>query len=231
MNAVIYARFSPRPNSDECDSVQKQVAELKEYAQKHCFIIKGIYTDEAMSGCDARRVGLWDALYSLGKDDTLLIRSWDRLARDTYLMEVIKKKVADKKARILSTTQTESCLDTPEAKLIQVIFSAIADYQRMITKARTRAMMKKHQFGGRLMSFHPPYGFTKDNKVLVRNEAEQKIIQSIVTLRTQGRTLGKIRRDLKALGFTTRKGTDFTPSQISKILERETYNKSQKQAE
>lgn len=196
-NCILYARFSPRPNSAECESVSKQLSEMREYCAKRKFTIIAEFSDEAMSGSDADRPGLWDAIYSLKRDYLLLVRSWDRLARDSYLAEIIQMQVQKKGCTILSITQESTSQNNPESKLVRTILLAIAEYQRQIIRARTRAAMLRMQKEGRRMcaAHLLPYGRMIDPNnpaLMLDNPDEQAIINRIVEWRRDGFSLRSI---------------------------------------
>lgn len=227
MKAILYARFSPRPNAAECDSVQKQVEELREYCRKHSITIKSEYTDEALSGGDADRPGLWDAIYSINKGDLLLVRSWDRLARDNYLMEVIKKDTEKRGGKIIAISQPDTCQDTPESRLIAGILSLMAEYQRQIIKARTRAMMRKHQnVAKRRMSYHTPYGYKADGKALVVNPKEMEVVNLMFDLYEKGLKENAIMLHLRENGIKSRKNTEISWGLVRNVVHKpELYNR------
>jgi DNA invertase Pin-like site-specific DNA recombinase len=187
--------------------VQKQLWEIKRWAKKHNYEIEAEYSDEALSGSDAERPGLWDAIYACKRGYTMLVRTWDRLARDSYLGEVIQQEVNRKGAKIIAVEQSESSHDNPESKLIRTILLALAEYQRQITRARTRAAMRRHQAEGRRMSNREPFGFCrdpKDDRRLVENPYEQKIIARMRELKSQGESLRSIARTLHKEGCEPR---------------------------
>lgn len=207
MKAIAYARFSPRPNAPECESVEKQFWDIRRWAKRNDYEIEAEYSDKALSGSDAERPGLWDAIYAVKKGYTLLVRTWDRLARDSYLGEIIQLEVKKKGGKIVAVEQSESSRDNPESKLIRTILLALAEYQRQITRARTRAAMLRHQAEGRRMSDREPFGWCrdpKDERRLVTNPHEQKIIKRILALKAQGESLRSICRQLTQEGFEPR---------------------------
>jgi len=187
--AIVYARFSPRPDAPECESVDKQIWDCRRWAKKNGYEINGEeYSDKALSGSDAERPGLWDAIYALKRGYTLLIRTWDRLARDSYLGEMIQMEVAKKGATIIAIEQSESSHNNPESKLVRTILLALAEYQRQITRARTRAAMRRHQAEGRRMSAQIPYGWKQDIKDAARIvplDYEQAVVKRIIELKKE----------------------------------------------
>ena len=61
--AVLYARFSPRPSPDECDSVEKQLERCRAYAAGHGYTVVAEHSDKDLSGGRAdNRPGLQDAI-------------------------------------------------------------------------------------------------------------------------------------------------------------------------
>ena len=208
-NVILYARFSPRPLAAECESVDKQLAEMREYCKKYNHTIIAEFSDEALSGGDVDRPGLWDAVYSLKREYVLMIRSWDRLARDSYLAEIIQMQVQKKGCSILAITQESTSQNNPESKLVRTILLAIAEYQRQIIRARTRAAMLRMQKEGRRMSAAHllPYGQMldpADNRKMIPNPKEQDVIAMIKDMRKNGLTLRGIADRLNEQGCKPR---------------------------
>ncbi len=223
MNAILYARFSPRPNVRECESVERQLAELREYCQRRKYAVRGEFSDRAMSGADARRPGLWDAICACKRGFVLVVRSFDRLSRDEYLFAVIRHKMNRQGATIRSIMEESASDDSPTATLLRIIFQAVAEYQREIIRARTRAAMRRHQANGRRMSYHVPFGWRidpNDASRIIENVREQDIIAKMVNLRAEGLSLRAICRQL-TLGNDECRGTTWHPATIQRALKRQ----------
>jgi len=57
--AVLYARFSPRPNAEECDSAKKQLERCRPYSEGRGYTVIAEHKDEDLSGARAdNRPGL-----------------------------------------------------------------------------------------------------------------------------------------------------------------------------
>jgi len=156
MEAVIYARYSPRRNAADCESIETQVELCRSHAEALGWPVAGVYTDEAMSGAEEDRPGLWEAVDALGPDRVLLVYRRDRLARDVYLEEVIHRAVAQKGAKVHALHGQNG--DSPEDTVVRQVLAAFSEYERKVTAARTRIAMRRHQANGRKMSSKPPYG-------------------------------------------------------------------------
>ena len=52
-DCILYARFSPRRNAGECESIDTQLEALRAHATAQGYTVAGEFRDEAMSGADA----------------------------------------------------------------------------------------------------------------------------------------------------------------------------------
>jgi len=229
--AILYARFSPRPNAEECESVARQLEDLREYCRANGIEVMGEFSDEALSGADHDRPGLWDAVAALKKGWTFLVRNIDRLARDTLLAMVIEDKITRKKCSILSTENGDSIDrdEDPTTKFTRTILHAVAELDRSIRNSRTRAGMLRNQRGGRRQSAETPYGWRSDpDSDLNENgnpsgmkivQAEQHAIERMRELREAGESYRSICRTLTTEGHPPR-GSRWHPATVQRILAR-----------
>src|SRR5437762_942346 len=83
--AVVYGRFSPRPNPEECDSVEKQLERCRAYCTGHGYEVVAEFHDKDLSGGRAdNRPGLQDAIATACRQKAVLcVYSLSRLARCT----------------------------------------------------------------------------------------------------------------------------------------------------
>jgi len=205
---ILYARFSPRRNADQCESIECQLDYCREYCKQHSYEIVGEYEDRAISGAEEDRPGLWAAIEALKRGNVLIAYKLDRLARDVYLSELIRRSVEKKSATIEIVTGCENG-DTPEQKMIRQILQVFAEYERKVIAARTKAAMIRHQKNGRRMSDLTPYGWTRDPNnpaMMLRDPVEQNIIQRMIGLRNEGNSYRDIAKELTNQNITCRGG-------------------------
>ena len=232
IRAILYARFSPRKNSAECDSVERQLTVLREYCADHGIEVMGEHSDEALSGADHDRPGLWDAVSDLKRGWILIVRNIDRLARDAMLAMVIEDKITRKGCTILSTENGDSVDrdEDPTAKFTRTVLHAVAELDRQIRNARTRAGMLRNQRNGRRQSAECPYGWTTapDSELneydrpsgMQPVESEQRAIERMQTLREAGDSYRKICETLTVEGYPPR-GANWHPASVRRILNRQ----------
>ena len=97
--AVIYCRFSPRADADTSTSNEKQLELCREYAAKRDYEVVAVYRDDAASGADENREGLWDAVYQMPRNGVLLAFARDRLTRDPIVGRKINDAIAKRKCQ------------------------------------------------------------------------------------------------------------------------------------
>ena len=131
-----YARVSTQ---DQTLALQKDALE-----KEGC---EWIFTDTA-SGAKARRSGLEEALSYLRAGDTLVVWRLDRLGRSLRDLIDIVTTLHERGIGFKSLTES---IDTTASggKLVFHIFGALAEFEREITKERTRAGLLAARARGR----------------------------------------------------------------------------------
>ncbi len=226
LRRILYARFSPRPNAAECESCEAQLAQLREYAEARGWEIVGEFQDKALSGGDdwSDRPGMCEASGECKRNMIFVVRSFDRLFRDTTKAMIFAAMMEAKGARIHSITEESACDGSPVANMVRTIFLAIAEYQREMGNARTRAAMLRHQAGGRRMSCEPPYGTMRDPRRpthLITNTEEIATIDTIKQLYKGGMTLRGIARELTKRKVERRGKYHWNHTLVRRVLIRE----------
>jgi len=230
-HAVIYARFSPRPDEETSQSADLQIQQCTAYCEQNDYLIRAAFSDKAISGTERNRPGLWSAIDALQKGDRLVVCNMDRVARSVGLAEYIWKESRLAGAIMVAVTgpQPENPLDI-SAKLIRQVFAAFAEYERDRIAERTSERQRQHQQNGRLMSRHAPYGFRIDpvtaadkdaDTLILPEEHEQKILSEMVQLQQDGKGAKAIATTMESRGELFRNNPRWHPNTVRRILERE----------
>lgn len=224
MKAVIYARFSPRPNADDCDSIEKQLECCRAYCQAFEYEVIAEHQDAAMSGGRAdNRPGLQAAMDDACKHKAVLVvYNQSRLSRNTgdalTLIQRLHKKGAD-----LAMLDIHLDTSTPVGEMVFSILASVNTMQRKEIKIKTSRAMLKHQRNGRRMSKQVPYGYREDPRdpaLIIEDEHEQDIITRILEADDVGHSAREIMRSLNRQGETARNGKEFYNALISRVLTR-----------
>lgn len=217
--AIVYTRFSPRPNASTCESCDVQRAYCEQFASQKGLDIVRYFDDPDRSGSDEFRDVLWAAIDALKKGDVLLVYKRDRLARNVYLSEQINRCVAKKGAAIMAVSGDVEG-DTPEAVMIRQVLAVIGEYERKLIAVRTRAAMLHYMREGRRMGGNLPYGKRvdpNDSRRMVDDAGEMAIVSRIVALRKGG---AKLREIVAALPPESSRTGRWHYEQVRRILRR-----------
>jgi DNA invertase Pin-like site-specific DNA recombinase len=223
--AVLYARFSPRPNPEECDSAEKQLERCAAYCAGHGYEVISEHKDKDLSGGRAdNRPGLQRAIATACKHRAVLVvYSLSRLARCTKdaidLAERLNGAGAD-----LAVIQESVNTRNPMGRFIFTLFSALAQLEREQIAERTSSAMLRHQANGRRMTRPDrcPFGWQPDPDDpdrLAEDAEEQAVIARIQVERAKGCGLREIARTLDGEGIDCR-GGGWSHSAVRSILRR-----------
>lgn len=224
--AVCYARFSPRPNAEECDSVEKQLERCRAYCAGHGYDVLAAHFDKDLSGGRAdNRPGLQDAIDLACRQRAILcVYSLSRFARCTKdaidLAERLHAAGAD-----LAVIQENVNTRSPMGRFIFTLFSALAQLEREQIGERTSNAMLRHQAGGRRMTHAARCPFGKqpdpiDPARLIDHPAEQSAITTIRAARSAGKGIKAIAALLQARGVPCR-AERWHHTTVRSILRRE----------
>lgn len=215
--AVIYARFSPRRNAAECESCETQI----EYCRKHCeaknWNVVSVERDDGISGARSdNRPGLQKAIFLAMKNKAVMVvYSLSRLARNTRETIEISDRLQKFSAHLASVREP---IDTTSAigfAFFQIM-AVLAELERKQIAERTSDAMIRHQSTGRRMCGRKrlPYGWQldkTDDRRMVHNEYEQKVLARAIQLKSDGVSLRGICKVLTLEGYRARAVDDIQP--------------------
>jgi DNA invertase Pin-like site-specific DNA recombinase len=214
MKAYAYLRVSGRGQVDG-DGFPRQQAAIDRYAGAHEYQVMHTYREEALSGKTEleNRPALQTMLTDLEENGVtvVMIEKLDRLARDLMVQETILGDLRRRGITLISVMEPDLCSDDPSRKLIRQIMGAIAEYDRCMIVARTRAARERIRASGRRCEGRKRYGERAD---------ELTTLTRILRMGSEGYTWSAIAAELNTCGLTSRYGGKWHPSQIGRILGR-----------
>lgn len=210
--AILYARWSPRPDAERCESIQTQFEAMRHWCSAMGLEILAECYDEDASGSRAdNRPGLQDAIYRACRNRAVLcVYSLSRLARNTADAIEISGRLSRCHADLASLHERIDT-STPMGRFFFVVLAALAALEREQTIERTSDAMLAHQARGRRMGRADkcPYGQMvdpDDNARLIECPEEQTVIQRILALHAEGNTGRGICATLDKEGMPRRGG-------------------------
>lgn len=220
MNLIGYIRVSTRKQAKEGVSLEDQEEKLKQYSKLYDHNLVKIIVDTE-SAKSMKRVGIKKVLKTLktGEAEGVLITKLDRLTRSRKDFCVLLDKYFSKDFALLSITDQ---LDTKSAsgRLVINILIDVSQWEREIIGERTSAALQYKKSKGEYTGGVIPYGFElHENGVdLLRNEAEQKIIEKAKKLRNWEYSFGKISKILAKQGHLSRRNKPFNSKSIMLMI-------------
>lgn len=191
--AIGYVRVSKR---DQELSPEAQRQQIMRWAEKRGIVVVEIHTDKGVSGSRPldKRPGLMHAISDLKESGSgvLIVAKRDRLARDVLVAAMVERLVEKTGAQIQSADGAGNG-KSPEQLLLRGMIDLLAQYERAMIRARTKAAAdEKRRRGERWGQI--PYGkkLGPDGKTLIDDPREQQAIEVIRKQRAEGECLRRI---------------------------------------
>lgn len=210
--AIGYARVSTDQQRESGLGLDAQRAAVQQTAARLGLRLADVYVDAGLSGSLGvdDRPALADALNALRRGDVLIVAKRDRIARDAFVAVLVEREAAKKSARIVSAAGEGTETDDPAAVFTRRILDAVAELERAMTAARTRAALRAKRARGERAGTEP-YGYrvNGDGRTLHTYEPEQQILRTIEECRASRCSLRQTAAELNRRGYTTRAGSPW----------------------
>lgn len=228
--AVLYARFSPRPDADECESLEVQVTRCRAYAQMAGLTIVEEFLDPEVSArmvpVHKRESGGKMMEYVQTHDiKHIVVARLDRIFRSSLDGHTVMEHLRKTQTNLHFADQNGCSLNTKTA-VGQMIFSvllAFAEFEPRQTSERTsralrHVLAKGYRVGQRVM-FGRKLDQTNKKKTIPCEE-ERQVINQMMAWYQEGHHPAKISRRLNKLRILCR-GNRWTTRAVTQILRRE----------
>ena len=169
------------------------------------------YTEVESGKATANRPQLQKAIKrARSASATLIIAKLDRLARNVHFISGLMESAADFVA-----------CDMPQANRLTIhIFAAVAEHEREMISARTKAALEAARARGTRLG-NPRWQESIEKACAARRKAPpaEKIRSLILDRREQGKSLRAIAAELNALNYKTSSGARWYASSVSGVIE------------
>ena len=220
--AVIYARFSSHHQREE--SIEGQIRECKEYADKEGFEIIKIYADRAQSGRTDNRLEFQQMIKDAerGIFEAVLVYKLDRFARDRYAFAIYEMKLGRAGVKLLSVR--EHIADGASGVILRSVLQGMAEYYSLDLSEKITRGMTENALKGRWASGTIPVGYKRNSdKNLVIDEEKAPYIIKIFEMFLQGERFVDITEYLNSNGVTNSVGHPFNAGSYIRILTNPVY--------
>jgi DNA invertase Pin-like site-specific DNA recombinase len=218
--AISYLRVS---TEDQKLGPEAQRSQIETFASVNGIEILETFADYGVSGASPidERPQLIAALAALKarSASVLLIAKRDRLARDVYIATTIERALP--KGCSIVAADGAGNGDEPHEKLIRTILDGMAEYERALIRARTKAALAVKKSKGERVG-RPAFGYQLIEGTLTPHPREQEALSRMYAMREQGFTFRAIAAALAADDFTTKQGAPISHVQVSRLVEKPT---------
>ena len=223
MTAVIYARYSS--DSQREASIEGQLRDCKDYAEKNGITVVGTYIDRAYSAKTDDRPDFQRMIKDSAKKifDVVLVWKLDRFARNRF--DAVNYKYQLEKNGVHLVSAMEPISQGPEGIMVESMLIGMAEYYsaelalKVARGERENALQCKYN-GGVV-----PLGFTigKKDRLYHIDPETAPIVQEIFTRYADGEPAEKIAASLNERGLRTRTGKPFVKNSFFQIFRNRRY--------
>ena len=223
MTAVIYARYSS--DSQREASIEGQLRDCKDYAEKNGITVVGTYIDRAYSAKTDDRPDFQRMIKDSAKKifDVVLVWKLDRFARNRF--DAVNYKYQLEKNGVHLVSVMEPISQGPEGIMVESMLIGMAEYYsaelalKVARGERENALQCKYN-GGVV-----PLGFTigKEDRLYHIDPETAPIVQEIFSRYADGEPAEKIAASLNERGLRTRTGKPFVKNSFFQIFRNRRY--------
>ena len=223
MNAVIYARYSSDSQREE--SIEGQLRECREYAERNDMTVVGTYIDRALSAKTADRPEFQRMIKDSAKElfEIVLVWKLDRFSRDRYDSAHYKHILKKNGVKVISAKEHIS--EGPEGIILEAMLEGYAEFYSAELSEKIHRGQKENALKGKNNGGGVPLGYLLDKKAqkLAIDPVTAPLVVEIFEKYADGKTVRSIVEDFNARGLRTKKGQPFNINSFSALLKNRKY--------
>lgn len=221
VNAVIYARYSSHSQTEQ--SIEGQLHDAYEYAQREGYQVVGEYIDRAQSGTKDTRHDFQRMIADAPKKQFQAVIVWklDRFARNRYDSAIYKAKLKKYGVRVVSVM--ERIQDNPEGIILEGMLESMAEYYSANLAVNIRRGQRESIAKGRFCGGAVPFGYKAVDGKLIEDEKTAPVIREVFARYAAGDSMKDIIDDLKRRGVRSSSGGELTYTTFSRALANRCY--------
>jgi DNA invertase Pin-like site-specific DNA recombinase len=219
MKLIGYCRVSSEEQAREGLSLALQAEKIQAYCSLNDYTVVEIITDAGISAKNiSGRPGLQKAINMVmsGQADGLVAWKLDRLFRNTVDALSVAQMFKEKGKALHSITEK---LDTQSAigEFFFSLMASLAQMERRLTGERTKAVLDGKKNRGEFVG-KPRFGYKSAGKSLAIDTTQQRVVQIISDLSSQGLSYRAVAQQLNAQNILTKQSKCWTHKQVSSIM-------------
>lgn len=223
ITGYIYARYSPGPQQTEA-SIEGQVRECKEYADRNGIRVINVYSDSKQTGRNDKRAGFQKMLRDCKRGGVSVVLVWklDRFGRNRA--EIAQNRALLKLSGVKVVSAMEHIPETPEGIILESVLEGMAEYYSANLAENVKRGLKENALQCKANGAGQSLGYVVgDDRRYKIEPSEAAIVKRIFTEYDDGAKIADIWRGLVAAGVKTKRNKEFTQYAISRILSNRAY--------
>lgn len=221
-----YLRVSTAEQNRDGFSIAAQKKRLTAFAQSQDWEIYDFYIDGGQSAKDMNRDDLQRLLNDIKHidhdDKVVLVFKLDRLTRSVLDLYKLLQIFEEHKTAFRSATEVYDTT-TAMGRLFITLVGALAQFERESTAERVKMGMEQMVYEGKWHGSTPAFGFDYQDKKLIINEPEARIVRMIFDMYMNGYGDNKLAQFLNQKGYRTKSGDVWSHTSVGYILRNPIY--------
>jgi DNA invertase Pin-like site-specific DNA recombinase len=220
--AVIYARFSAHSQTEQ--SIEGQIKECQEFAERNDYIVVGTYIDRAISGKTDNRPEFQRMIADSNKKQFqyVIVYQLDRFTRSRYDSAIYKAKLKKNGVRVLSAR--ENITADASGIILESMLEGMAEYYSEELSQKVRRGMDLNAAKGLSTGGNVALGYkVNDDKTFSLCPLTAPIVEKIFKMYSSGAIMADITRYLNENNIKTSRGNEFNKNSIRRILTNKRY--------
>ncbi len=228
LRVCAYARVST-DSEEQLESYQSQVKYYTELINNNPeWQFVGVYADEAITGTQTAKRDDFNRMINdcmNGDIDLIIVKSISRFARNTVDTLTYVRALKEKGVAVMFEEESINTL-TMDGELLLTILSSVAQQEVQNISEHVKLGLAMKMQRGEMVGFNGclGYDYHKEDKTITINEKEAEAVRYIFNRYVQGAGGKIIARELKNLGYKTKRGdSNFSEHGVIGIIKNEKY--------
>jgi len=221
VKAVIYARYSSAEQREE--SIEGQLRECQEYAERHNLTIINTYIDRALSAKSDNRPAFQDMVRDSAKKQFAVVLVWklDRFSRSRVDSATYRAILKRNSVNVVSAKENIS--DGPEGIILEAMLEGMAEYYSAELSVKVKRGQKENALKCKVNG-SVPFGYKANNGYFEIDPLTAPIVLEIFTRYADGQTVKEISAELNSRGvFTNTKYKYTNKASMHNLLKNRRY--------
>lgn len=222
MKAVIYARYSSDNQREE--SIEGQLRECMEFAEKNGITVIGNYIDRALSAKTDNRPEFQKMIKDSYRKvfDTIIVWKVDRFARNRYDSAHYKNILKKNGVKVISAK--EHIGEGSEGIILEAMLEGYAEYYSVELAEKINRGLTENALKGKLNGGSIPMGYrlTKEKSLEIDEDTAPYVLEAF-TRYADGEKMNDIVKDFNRRGIKSKYGNNVTLNIIHHMLKNRKY--------